>query len=269
MLPSTGPLANALLQARLDQHTSQTLSRRIHDDLLAASPYIRTPAFTRIHTRDLEFLFEAYDRHYFTGLTRKALDGCPLGFRLAPRMTMAGGKTTRFRSRTGAVSYEIAIATSMLFEGFGDADRGVTVCGLACASRLEALQRIFEHELVHLAEQICWGESSCAGPRFQTIAANLFGHRSHRHNLITRRERAADSGIRVGALVSFEFEGRRFTGRVNRITKRATVLVEDPGGQRYTDGRHYRSFYVPLASLSLTMQAAAQAAPGADRAERW
>ena len=31
---------------------------------------------------------------------------------------------------------------------------GSAVCGLACANRLEALQRIFEHEMVHLIENL-------------------------------------------------------------------------------------------------------------------
>jgi hypothetical protein len=45
------------------------------------------------------------------------------------------------------------------------------------------------------------------------------------------------------------FEGRRLTGRVNRITKRATVLVEDSEGQKYSDGLRYKTYYVPIADL--------------------
>jgi hypothetical protein len=90
---------------------------------------------------------------------------------------------------------------------------------------MEALQRIFEHEIVHLIEQLCWGNSDCAAMRFHDIAQRLFLHRAHTHNIITRRERAAESGIRVGSRVAFSFEGQRLAGRVNRITKRVTVLV--------------------------------------------
>jgi hypothetical protein len=164
-------------------------------------------------------------------------------------MTHAGGKTARYRARNGEKSYEIAIASSMLFDGFRQTDRLITVCGLECRDRLEALQRIFEHELVHLAELLCWGDSDCTAARFQDIAARLFLHRAHTHNLITRRERAAASGIRVGSRVIFAFEGRRLTGRVNRITKRATVLVEDPEGVKYSDGLRYKVYYVPIAWL--------------------
>jgi hypothetical protein len=72
---------------------------------------------------------------------------------------------------------------------------------------------------------------------------------SHTHNLITQRERAAESGIRVGSPVRFRFEGRNLEGRVNRITKRATVLVEDPAGMLYSDGHRYKGYYVPIGWL--------------------
>ncbi len=145
--------------------------------------------------------------------------------------------------------FEIAIASGMLFDGFRDPEHRVKVCGLECANRLDALQRIFEHELIHLVEHLCWETSNCSRERFQEIAARLFLHREHTHNLMTRREMAARSGILRGSQVSFDFEGRRLSGRVARITKRATVLVEDPSGARYTDGRNYRTFYVPLHAL--------------------
>jgi hypothetical protein len=56
----------------------------------------------------------------------------------------------------------------------------------------------------------------------------------------------------VGGLVSFEFEGRRLVGRVSRVNRRATVLVEDAMGLPYSDGKKYQKFYVPLKGLSPT-----------------
>ena len=44
-------------------------------------------------------------------------------------------------------------------------------------------------------------------------------------------------------------EGSRYVGVVNRVTKRATVLVEDSRGVRYSDGRCYAKFYVPVGML--------------------
>ena len=211
----------------------------IQRDLLKDSAHLRGTDFNAIHPNDLELLFRLYDRTFFDGYCTRALDSRPLTFRLSPRMTRAGGKTARFVNRHGQLSYEISIAISMLFDGFTERDRLVTVCGVECPHRLEALQRIFEHEIVHLVELLCWGQSDCKGERFQDIAHRFFRHRAHTHNLVTRHERALDSGIRIGSRVNFAFEGRPLAGRVNRITKRATVLVEDPEGDKYADGRHY------------------------------
>jgi len=244
-------LANMVLSLSLSGEMIQQRLGRVHQELLSHSPHLGALDFTRIRALDLESLFGAYDRYFFNGLCRTLMGSRTLIFRLSRRMTRAGGKTARFRQSNGDVSYEVSIGIDTLFDGFGETDRRVTVCGLECGNRLEALQRIFEHEIVHLVEQLCWETSNCAARRFQDIAARFFGHRAHTHQLITRRERAADIGIRVGSRVSFSFEGRRMSGRVNRITKRATVLVEDPEGARYSDGRHYKSYYVPIACLEL------------------
>jgi len=244
-------LADAVASMRLHEELIQQRLRRIQQGLLAHSRYLRESDFTAIHPGDLEFLFDAYDEQFFTGLCRQALAGRRLSFRLSPRMTRAGGKTVRVTTRNGEVRYEIAIASSILFDGFDEMDRSVSVCGLECENRLEALQRVFEHEMVHLIEQLCWQVSDCAAPRFQDIAARIFLHRAHTHDLITRRERAQASGIRIGSSVTFTFEGRRLMGRVNRITKRATVLVEDSEGVKYSDGLRYRTYYVPIACLAL------------------
>jgi hypothetical protein len=124
------------------------------------------------------------------------------------------------------------------------------VGGLVCRDRLEALQRIFEHELLHLAEFLGWGRSNCRARNYHALSRRIFAHEGAFHDLITPRETAqAAFDIRVGDRVSFEVDGTRYSGLVNRITRRATVLVEDPSGQLFTDGLRYRRFYVPLPFL--------------------
>ena len=176
----------------------------------------------------------------------------PIGFRLSSRMTNAGGKTSRTRSRApGSLArYEIAISTLLLFQTFSDIDRPVEVVGLICVDRLEALQRVFEHELLHLAEFLATDVSNCKGPLFQTLARSIFGHKAVVHNLVTPREIAATNhAIRIGDQVAFDFDGQTHVGRVNRITQRATVLVEDPTGPLFSNGGRYKTFYIPLPML--------------------
>ena len=59
--------------------------------------------------------------------------------------------------------------------------------------------------------------------------------------MISQRERKPAFSIRTG------FFG--IHSRVNRVTKRATVLVEHPDGQKHSDGLRYKTYYVPIARL--------------------
>jgi hypothetical protein len=58
-------------------------------------------------------------------------------------------------------------------------------------------------------------------------------------------------GFKAGQRVAFEFEGVRHEGILNRVTKRATVLVPDADGELMSDGQRYRRYYVPLRLLAL------------------
>src|SRR5271166_5132095 len=163
MTPIPAPvsaLADTVLKGNLAEPLVRQRLHSVRQEVLAHSRYLRQPDFKAIHPEDLALLFRTYDDRFFAGVCGRALDGKSLHFRLSARMTRAGGKTARYTSRAGEVSYEISIASSILFDGFSGTDRIVTVCGLECQSRLEALQRIFEHELVHLAELLCWGASN-------------------------------------------------------------------------------------------------------------
>jgi hypothetical protein len=168
-------------------------------------------------------------------------------------MTRSAGTTTRkVRCRRGLphTSYEIAISAYLLFHTFRGEERTIRVSGIVCYDRLQALQRVFEHELIHLVEMLAWGDSACSGQRFQALAFKFFRHTDHRHELITPYERAVvQYGIRPGDRVAFQIDGVWHAGIVNRITKRATVLVENPRGQLFDDGRRYLKFYVPLRML--------------------
>ncbi|HEY1496196.1 MAG TPA: hypothetical protein VGF49_16705 [Candidatus Solibacter sp.] len=241
-------LTDRVLSLRLPEETIRQQLLEIQQAVLANSPDVKDLNFNAIHPRDLRYLFTQYDRRFFNGLCAPAVER-RLKFKFSDRMTVSGGITKRIREHSGDVRFEIMIASAMLFDGFREADHRATVGGLECSHRLDALQRIFEHELIHLLEFICWETSDCAKPRFQEISARIFLHRAHTHALMTRRALAAKSGIVRGSLVSFPFEGRQLTGRVARVSKRATVLVEDPAGPRYTDGRHYSKYSVSIASL--------------------
>jgi len=248
-----------LLALRYPPEAVAQKSRAIYEALLRDSARVRAGNFSFIAPPDLALLFEHYDAHFFAGRLRRLLEaaGSPLTFKLSSRLTRSAGTTTRLQPRPTSpgqvlppAGYEIAISTPLLFQSFGDVQRTVRVNGVVCRDRLEALQRIFEHELLHLVEMVVWGSSSCAAANFKALAWNLFGHTETRHDLVTQRERAHTSfDVRLGDRVAFEFEGVRHVGVVNRITRRATVLVEDAQGVPFSDGKRYRKFYIPLSML--------------------
>ena len=227
----------------------------IYAAMLRESDDLDAGNFGVIHPDDLERMFRLSDEVFFEGQIKALLGKIPLGFRLSKRMTRAAGKTSRFfkRDRNGTVvahRFEIAMSTTLLFQTFRGEERQIAVSGCECRDRLEAMQRVFEHELVHLIEMLVWDKSSCSALRFQTIARHRFGHTRYRHDLVTSRERAeSEFGIKPGDRVSFRFEGRHLVGKVNRITKRATVLVEHQQGQHFTDGKRYETYYIPLQHL--------------------
>ena len=231
------------------------LTHEISESVLKQSRVMQGPNFTSTTAADLQRMAELYDVKFFDSRLLCLARKHGMSFRWSSRMTSAGGKTIRFThsprgSRARQVTYEIALSATLLFQTFGDLERPIRVTGYNCTNRMQAMQRILEHELVHLAEMLAWDDSNCAACRFQSIANRFFGHTEHKHELVTQQERAAKKyNIRVGSMVSFAHEGRSYIGKVNRITRRATILVVDPTGQRYEDGKRYRKFYVPLANL--------------------
>ena len=258
------PQQTLLNQIRHGSLTEAQRSGRTDDIfryVLANSESITRPNFTTVSDADLGLLFQITDELFFGGSVGQLCEqkaDAPLVFRLSTRMTNSGGTTTMHRSgsrRSPKLEFEIAIATTPLFATFpsqrSDHPAALSdVGGVPCRNRLEALQRIMEHEMVHLIEMLLWDDSNCSGKPFKSIVYRFFGHTASNHRLLTPADVARRQwGIQPGDRVSFDFQGRSLRGWVNRITKRASVLVADPSGVLHSDGRVYKTFYVPLHRL--------------------
>ena len=228
--------------------------REIHQQTLQLSRSIDQPNFTRLGREDLMRMIHMYDDCFFGGKIIPTAKAEGLSFGLSSRMTRVAGKlVTHYPdgNHQGRRQFELVLSSTLLFQTFEDVDRTVEVTGRPCRDRLEAMQRVAEHELVHLVEMLIWNDGNCSEPRFQSIAYRYFRHTDYRHDLITQRERALlKFNIRVGDFVHFRHRGQILLGRVNRITRRATVLVESPQGERFSDGGQYLRFYVPLEQLT-------------------
>ena len=248
-------LLKQVQQQQLSRSTREDSSRLIHKYMLTNSRFVRTGNFRDICNSDLGMLFQITDEQYFSGNVSRVCEQTadrPLSFRLSTRMTTSGGTTTMQTHRERSIvktEFEIAIATTPLFATFSDEPTAI-VSGIVCGDRLEALQRIMEHEMVHLVEMLLWNDSNCAANPFKSIVNRFFGHTESNHRLLTPSDLARKRlGIAAGDWVTFKIEGRELEGHVNRITKRATILVPDARGTVYDDGKKYQKYYVPIQKL--------------------
>lgn len=228
----------------------QERRERVRRAVLAGGE-IPDPACSRLGPAALARLYASYDAEFLGGWLATLP---PPRFRFSARMTRIGGRAARYRQRRGdgvvEEWFEVTISSHLLAQSFAGEQREVVVNGHPCRDRLDALMRIFEHELVHLLELWIRGTSSCRGRAFADLGRRLFDHRGTTHGLVTGSELARERfALTVGDTVEFDHEGRTLRGRLNRVTRRATVLVPAAGGRRYSDGRCYDRWYVPLPAL--------------------
>lgn len=249
-----GTLAGEVALRTLSPADRDQWRRQIHQQMLQTSRCIDRPNFQKVGPDDVSRMIRMYDDLYFDGKILAAASAEGISFQLSSRMTSVGGKLiTQYPEGdyNGRRKFELVLSSTLLFQTFEDVSRPIEVAGCMCHDRLEAMQRIAEHEFVHLIEMLIWNDGNCSEARFQSIANRYFGHTDYQHNLITQRERAAVKfNIRVGDEVRFFHDGYRLHGRVNRITRRATVLVPNPAGERFSDGKRYSRYYVPLEKLT-------------------
>ncbi|MDD2556214.1 MAG: hypothetical protein PHV50_01115 [Syntrophaceticus sp.] len=238
------------------KHNTEDIVKRrkkIAKHIMKDSQDIKSGTISSISTLDLELLFDLYDSFFLGDWFNRNYKG-KLNFSLSRRMTRSAGSTLCSKniaeSAPQELVLEIRIGVDFLFN-YGLIERVKTVCGVDTNNSLQALQLVFEHELCHVIEYICFQKSNCKGNRFKTIASNLFGHTASHHNLPTYKQIAKQKFVlNIGDSVSFTFKEERMNGILNNINKRATVLVPDKTGP-YKDklGNRYTKYYVPLELL--------------------
>ena len=248
-----GRLAGEVALRTFPRQQIRSWRDEIHKQVLVSSRSMNGSNFTRVSQTDLQRMVRLYDDRFFGGQIVATAASEGLRFSLSSRMTRTAGKlVTQYPQGdyNGIRQFEMVLSSTLLFQTFEDVSRPVAVAGCPCRDRVDAMQRVVEHEFVHLVEMLIWNDGNCSEARFQSIASRYFGHTDYQHDLITQRERAARRfDIRVGDHVVFFHDGHRLSGRVNRITRRATILVPNPAGEPFSDGERYVRYYVPLEQL--------------------
>lgn len=240
---------------KMKWHKSDIDRRReeISKLFMLKSSNAKNRTISNLSTVDLELLFLLYDQVFFGNWFNESFQG-KIKFSLSRRMTKSAGITLCPKNidkiKPEELVMEIRIGVDFFFQ-YGLVEGNKTVCGIKTSSSLEALQLVFEHELCHVIEFIHFKKSSCRGERFKVMANNLFGHTESYHKLPTHRQIANQKlGINIGDTVSFTFEGKRLTGILYNINKRATVMVRNNKGPLVDNkGNRYTKYYVPLMLL--------------------
>ncbi len=239
----------------IQQNCEDILEKRslLSEELLIKSGNIKSKNFKSISVRDLELIFELYDRIFFENWFGSFFKG-KIMYSLSKRMTRSAGLTIcpkKAIKNPEELILEIRIGVNFFFR-YDQLEGSKLVSGIETHNALEALLLVFEHELCHVLEFILYKKSSCKGKRFKTIALNIFGHTDSYHKLPSQKQIVHENmGLHIGDSVYFTFEGKKLNGILYNITKRATVMVKDKKGP-YRDkiGNRYSKYYVPLEYLN-------------------
>lgn len=221
--------------------------------LMLESNNIKREKISTLSIDDLRLIFTLYDRVFFKNWFKEKFKG-KVKFSLSKRMTKSAGLTLCPKNidkiKPEELVIEIRIGVDFFFQ-YDMIEGSKNVCGIKTVNSLQALQLVFEHEICHVIEFIHFKDSNCGKDRFKVIAGNLFGHRGSYHKLPTYRQIANQKlGLNIGDTVSFMFEGKRLTGILYNINKRATVIVKNKSGFLVDGcGNRYLKYYVPLGSL--------------------
>ena len=235
---------------------SEIIEKRnsIRNTFIIKSKNVKTGNIQCMSNEDLKILFDLYDEEFFYNYFSRDFKGS-LTFSLSTRMTSAAGKTIYSKKikllREEEESYEIRMGIKFFFQYYM-VERDKIVSGINTKDSLEAFQIVFEHELCHLMELHLYKESSCKKLRFKTMVNNIFAHTGVHHQLPSQQEITSEKyGIAIGQMVSFVNEGKKYSGFIYKINKRATVMVKDATGTfRDREGNTYSKWYVHFGKLS-------------------
>lgn len=226
----------------------------IRNKFINKSKNVKNGNIQCMSNEDLIILFNLYDEEFFQNYFSENFKG-NLIFSLSTRMTSAAGKTIYSRKikllQEAEENYEIRMGIKFFFQYY-KVERDKIVSGIITKDSLEAFQIVFEHELCHLIELHFYKESSCKKLRFKTMVNNIFAHTEVHHQLPSQKEIISKNyGFKIGQKVSFMNEGKKYSGIIYKINKRATVMVKDKKGTyRDGDGNTYSKWYVSFEQLA-------------------
>lgn len=224
--------------------------RKVVTNLLLESTFDKKN-FTTLSNKQLEDMFKIYDKIFFDGQLRRKLksEGSSLEFQVSASKGHSVAGSCRMIPSGKVCDFVIKISKHMFLEKFRSENETLRANGLLCTNRLECLQIVFEHELVHMimglwkvqeqAIQLGRKKSWYGGHGFvfKCLVKERFGQTDIRHNLssgdistyLSRDE------TNLGQTVSFEYQGQTIHGTITKKNPRS-ALVEVPPNKRFRIG---------------------------------
>lgn len=195
---------------------------------LLSTMVIRYGEYPTLSEAMMKEMYEFYDANFFYGLLSKQVGNRAVTYKISNKATKSAGSL-----RMGD-PVRITLSQPIFRDVVGNVDN-LSVNGLSVSNRMDAIMRVMEHELVHLALSSSDTDKHAVeghGTLFKAIVKGLFGHTETTHQLISKIpssvECLAKELLRVGDVVSYRSKaGDIVTGKVIKLNPvRAQLLLE-------------------------------------------
>lgn len=207
----------------------------------------------QIRKDDLRALTELYDEILLNGIIKRMFKGSKwkLDFDISGATRSAG------LCKTIGCSYTISISWPVFKDLFksGSKEEHYSINGILCYNKLECLQVVLEHELMHMISDTAPDIPnpipardrvySAHGLLFKQLVMAFYGHTGVTHSLhIDQSKVSSKSDFEMGDVVNFELaSGENLTGRIIKMNPVTAVILT-------AEGLKYKSSYRPLKKVS-------------------
>jgi hypothetical protein len=188
-----------------------------------------------LETKMMKKIYDYYDTHFFDGLLERQIKSRGHGginFEVSNKATSIGG-SVRLRKEE---PIRLMLARSVIEDVTKDKVDALKVNGLPIINRVDAIMRVMEHELVHVALLTSENKAHILehhGPLFKAMVKGLFGHTGTKHELSINKhfigkKKVPRDKLRVGKFVAFSNNDQTIGyGRVVKINQ-TKCAIETP-----------------------------------------
>jgi hypothetical protein len=239
---------------------TEYLRRKIHKEIVKKHGHV-------LNDQVLQDLFDAYDKEFFNNEIKKHAKkkNYTFSFAIGEKMTSTAGVCS-FKTRECKI--QIKISRPIYNEIFSKGENSHRLGGLLCYDKLECVQLIFEHELIHalidlfcpeiMQRQAGYKKRGNTHPKTFTEAAFWqFGHTEYRHDLLggegSALEKKSEQAKEFKQVLKKGAKVLVYSGKEKRETE-ATILNDPVKGanrisMRLADGRRFGIPYVSIIKI--------------------